>query len=48
MGVVDPATDVEIRSNVPEWERMMGDPDVEDLAFEPHPGWAGHVELAAA
>jgi hypothetical protein len=43
MGVHD-AADVLVRSNVPEWERLMTDPDTHDLAFEPHPGWRGHIE----
>jgi uncharacterized protein (DUF362 family) len=47
MGVREPA-EVEVRSNVPEWERLMTDPDVPDLDFEPHPGWAGHIEIRPA
>lgn len=41
----DPAETVEIVSNVPGWNRLLRDPHAPDLAFEPHPQWAGHVEL---
>jgi uncharacterized protein (DUF362 family) len=44
MGVSDPAA-IEIVSNRPEWERLMADDGVQDLAFAPHSQWAGHVEL---
>jgi uncharacterized protein (DUF362 family) len=44
MGVSDPA-EVEVRSNVADWERLMLDPDAPDLDFEPHPGWSGHIEM---
>ena len=47
MGVTEPAG-VVVRSNVPEWEQLMSDPGISDLAFEPHPGWRGHVELQRA
>jgi uncharacterized protein (DUF362 family) len=41
----DPAEELEIVSNVPEWAGLLRDPDVADLAFEPHPMWVGHVEV---
>jgi hypothetical protein len=37
--------EIEIVSNVDDWRRLLVDPAVEDLAFEPHPQWVGHVEI---
>jgi hypothetical protein len=37
---------IEIATNVPEWASLMRDPRAADLAFEPHPMWVGHVEIA--
>jgi uncharacterized protein (DUF362 family) len=45
MGVADPAA-VELRTNVAEWADLMTDPTAPDLAFQPHPGWVGKIELA--
>ena len=37
--------DVEVRSNVPEWNQKLPDiPDETTFHFKPHFGWAGSVE----
>ncbi len=45
MGIGDPAKDITVVSNVHAWSRIMADEAVPDLAFLPHPGWVGHVEV---
>lgn len=37
--------DVVCRSNVPQFDRALAEFEGEGLAFEPHFGWKGHVEL---
>jgi hypothetical protein len=41
--------DVRLVSNKPEWNRLL--PEIDDRAtfhFEPHFGWAGHIERVSA
>ena len=39
------ATDLDPRSNVEKWTRLLALPRSSTLAFEPPAGWRGHVEL---
>jgi uncharacterized protein (DUF362 family) len=43
MGVHAPE-EIEVVASRPDWEKLMVDEDVEDLAFAPHPQWVGHLE----
>ena len=42
---VDKPEQIRVRSNIPDWESLMTNPLAADLAFEPHQGWKGHIEL---
>jgi len=46
LGLDNPESDIEILSNVPDWQNLLADRQSPGLAFEPHSGWRGHIELS--
>jgi hypothetical protein len=36
---------IQIHSNHAPWATLLSETVVDDLAFQPHPGWRGHIEV---
>ena len=47
LGIDNPGRDIEILSNIPDWQDLLVDHQILGLTFEPHSGWRGHIELSS-
>ena len=45
LGIDSPERDIEILSNISDWQDLLWNHQILGLSFEPHPGWRGHIQL---